>query len=96
MKPHIIIVYLIVANLLLGCMPPPPPAISDIRESMVKVRAIRVNFIEYEIDMNAVIKEAERGCGIYDRVPTLVSDRCVDFDYASHVCKEKEFLFICS
>ena len=87
------IITLALASSLLGCLPTPPPAISDIRESMVKVQASLIGY-PGKVDVDAVQAEAKRGCALYERVETLISERCVSFDGGT--CRVKEFLFTCS
>ena len=80
------------AVFLQGCFPPPPPAISDIPPSTVRVQA-QVNPF-YETDLNAVDAEAQRGCGIYGKQPNFISSRCILFDELEE-CMVLEFLYIC-
>ena len=94
MKLNRIVVPLMATTLLFGCFSARPPAISDIRESMVKVRADMEWITEDQIDMNAVRAEAERGCGIYERTAAPVSEYCSQFDDWGF-CLAKEFLFAC-
>ena len=94
MKLHKIVVPLVATTLLFGCFSARPPAISDIRESMVKVRADMEWITEDQIDMNAVRAEAERGCGLYERTATPVSKYCSQSDEWG-TCLAKEFLFAC-
>ena len=94
MNPHTTIIIITLATLLTACVPTPPPAISAIWESMVKVQASLLG-VSGTVDMNAVKAEAKRGCELYRRVTTLISERCAVFDVYG-VCYAKEFLFTCN
>ena len=93
MKLHRIIIVLILTLILAGCAPSPlhPPAISDIRESIVKVQA---NTLEQIIYMDAVREEATKGCALYKKTPKPISERCVSFT-SYNVCRVKEYIFAC-
>ena len=94
MKLHTAIIIITLAILLIGCAATPPPAISDIRESMVKVQASLVG-VPGTVDKDAVEAEAKRGCELYGRVATPISESCAMFD-GYGICRAKEFLFTCN
>lgn len=58
-------------------------AISDIGTDKVKVQGRTAQ-------RDKVNTEAARGCALYNRSPTYLSERCVDT-----YCTVKEFLFAC-
>ena len=94
MKNKRTIIALLFICLVTGCFQPEVPAIFDIRDSMVKVR-VDTPTIYHKIDMEAVNKEAERGCDLYNKSATLLSSACVFRDRGT-VCNTYQFLFSCS
>lgn len=67
---------LVLAMLLVGCVPATPPAISDIRDSMVKVQTTGDAMLPASDwpSMREITDEAERGCARYNKKPTLMSE----------------------
>ena len=94
--------------LLMGCAAQ-QPAISDIRDDVVKVQGppimdnpfgfshVRAN---NEENIRVIKSEAERGCQLYDRgISNLLSSRCVQFSpglFGPGPCLRSEYLFACT
>ena len=85
------------------------PAISDIRQDVVKVQGepMLVNMFglahvkaKNEQTLKIVKAEAERGCQLYERnVSNLLSARCVQFTpglFGPGPCMRNEYLFACT
>ena len=87
-----VIICVLFVMMLSGCVQH-QPAISDISDAAVKVQ-LQINPFVAETDISQVDAEARRGCGLYDKVATRLSSRCVAFDGA--YCKIKEFLYSCN
>lgn len=93
--------------LFIGCAAQ-QPAISDIRQDVVKVQGepMLVDAFGFahvreknEQNLQGVKAEAERGCQLYERgVSNMLSARCVQFGqgFASGVCVRSEYLFACT
>ena len=60
--------------------------ITDVAQDKVRVTAS-------DSDQKRIAFEAEKGCGLYNRQPVLLSKRCVAYIY--YVCSESEYLFAC-
>ena len=77
--------FALAAVLLLTSCTPQPPAISQISDSSVTV-------IQHMLTKpEAVVQEAQRGCGLYKKQATLLSRNCLD-----EYCYEKSYLFACT
>ena len=83
MKPTLILI--LAVFLAVGCakMQAPPPVISDISESHVKVVGFNAQQVE---------QEARRGCALYDRYPEPLSYLCL---IRLGNCVKWEQLFAC-
>ena len=76
-----------------GCVQLPPPSISDIRDSMVKVRVEVRSQLHHTAELTPEVQaEANRGCEQYNKRAEVMSYYCV---YRPHSCTVWEFLFAC-
>ena len=84
-----------------GCAnvaPIEPPAISDIRDSMVRVQASQsgAGIAGRWPDDAAIMEEALRGCSRYTKTPTFMSVRCVVLSSSIYRgCEIREHLYTC-
>lgn len=87
--------------LLGGCagIQPPPPVISDISESTVRVQSeVRILSTPEtrELQRRKVQQEARQGCLLYNReVSKLISQRCLEYTDSGIYCNREEYLFAC-
>lgn len=80
MRRFILILALMATLTVSGCAAmttPNPPAISDISDSMVKVRNTRETIFREWASPNQILNEAQRGCARYGKNAQFVSSWCV-------------------
>ena len=88
--------FLLIGLTVCGCGAVQRPAISDIREDVVKVQSIAQSNKE---QMALIRTEAERGCQLYERgVSNLLSARCIQSHPGlfTDLCLRSEYLFACT
>ena len=72
---------------------PNPPVISDISDSMVRVRNTKETIFREWAPPNDIWSEAQRGCVRYGKSAQFVSSWCI---YYNGECEVMEHLFTCN